>query len=50
MTTRRTVSLLAASALLALSPVGARADEAAVKEKPPEPDAPRPFKLPAPNR
>jgi predicted Zn-dependent peptidase len=50
MTTRRILSLLAASALLALLPGGVRADDAPAKEKPPEPDAPRPFKLPAPNR
>jgi zinc protease len=50
MTTRRTLSLLAASAVLALFPVGARADEAQARERPPEPDAPRPFRLPAPTR
>ena len=50
MTTRRTLSLLAASALFAFGPVTARADEAAAREKPPEPDAPRPFKLPTPTR
>ncbi|MBK9064123.1 MAG: insulinase family protein [Acidobacteria bacterium] len=50
MTIRRTYSLITASALLALLPGAARADEAPVKEKPPELDAPRPFKLPAPTR
>ena len=50
MTTRRTLSLIAASALLALAPAVARAEDAPVREKPPEPDAPRPFKLPAPTR
>ncbi len=47
MTTRRTLSLLAASALVALLPGAARSQE---REKPPEPDAPRPFKLPTPTR
>ncbi len=46
--TRRIPSFLSA-ALLALAPA-LRAEEAAVREKPPEPDAPRPFKLPAPTR
>jgi predicted Zn-dependent peptidase len=50
MKTRRTFSLLVASALLALAPAAARADDPPVREKPPEPDAPRPFKLPAPTR
>ncbi|MGE5716325.1 MAG: M16 family metallopeptidase [Acidobacteriota bacterium] len=44
---RRTLSLFAASALLAFGPAAARAQE---REKPPEPEAPRPFKLPAPTR
>jgi predicted Zn-dependent peptidase len=48
MTTRRTFPLLSA-VLLALASA-ARADETPVKEKAPEPDAPRPFKLPAPTR
>ena len=48
MTMRRTLPLLSASALLALAPLCA--DEPAAREKPPEPDAPRPFTLPAPNR
>jgi predicted Zn-dependent peptidase len=50
MTTRGTVPLLAFSALLALFPIASRADQAPVKERPPEPDAPRPFKLPAASR
>jgi predicted Zn-dependent peptidase len=50
MTIRRTLPLLAASALLVLSTSIARAEEAPVREKPPEPEAPRPFKLPAPTR
>ncbi|MGZ5381340.1 MAG: M16 family metallopeptidase [Thermoanaerobaculia bacterium] len=47
MKTRRSLSLLAASALLALAPASARSQE---REKPPEPEAPRPFKLPTPTR
>jgi zinc protease len=47
MTLRRTLSLLATSALLALLPASARSQE---REKPPEPEAPRPFKLPTPTR
>ncbi len=47
MTLRRTLPLLAASALLALQPSPARSQE---REKPPEPEAARPFKLPAPTR
>jgi predicted Zn-dependent peptidase len=50
MKSRRTLSLLAASALVAFASSGLRAEEAPAKEKPPEPDAPRPFKLPAPTR
>jgi zinc protease len=44
---RRTLPVLAASALLAFGPAPACAQE---REKPPEPEAPRPFKLPAPTR
>ncbi len=47
MKTRRSLSLLAASALLALAPASARSQE---RERPPEPEAPRPFKLPTPTR
>ena len=47
MTTRRTLPLLAASALLAFAPASARAQE---REKPPQPEAPRPFTLPTPTR
>lgn len=52
MTTRRSPSLLAASALAlaAFASPGLCVDEAPVREKPPEPGAPRPFKLPAPTR
>jgi zinc protease len=49
MTIRKTLTLCSAAVLLALAP-GLRADEPAVREKPPEPDAPRPFKIPAPTR
>ena len=49
MTTRHSLSLLAASALFALATAAAWADEP-VREKPPEPGAPLPFKLPAPTR
>lgn len=49
MTIRKTLTLVSAAAFLALAP-GLRADDAPVREKPPEPDAPRPFKLPAPTR
>lgn len=50
MTIRTTISLLAASTLLALAPAAARADEEHAREKPPEPGAPRPFKIPSPTR
>ncbi len=50
MKTRRTLSLLAASVFLVFAPAAARADGPPVREKPPEPDAPLPFKLPAPTR
>ena len=50
MKTRRNVSLIAASVLLALAPAAARADGQPAREHPPEPEAPRPFKLPTPTR
>ncbi|HQQ76538.1 MAG TPA: pitrilysin family protein [Thermoanaerobaculia bacterium] len=49
MTIRKSFTLVFAAAFLALAP-GLRADQPAVREKPPEPDAPRPFKIPAPTR
>ncbi|MGZ6970506.1 MAG: M16 family metallopeptidase, partial [Thermoanaerobaculia bacterium] len=47
MTIRRSLSIAAVAALAALSPALALAQE---RQKPPEPDAPRPFHLPSPTR
>lgn len=50
MTIHKSLSLLVATALLALAPAAARAEEAPAREKAPEPGAPRPFGLPSPTR
>jgi zinc protease len=47
MTIRRFLSIAAVTTLAALAPVLALAEE---RQKPPEPDAPRPFHLPSPTR
>lgn len=49
MTIRRFLSAITLAALVGLLP-GARADEPPLREKPPEPDAPRPFRLSTPTR
>jgi zinc protease len=50
MTTRNVLSSLVAAGLLAFSTAAVQGDEAPAREKPPAPDAPRPFRLPAATR
>jgi predicted Zn-dependent peptidase len=50
MTIRRFLPAIALAVLAGLIPAGARADDPPTREKPPEPDAPRPFRLSTPTR